>query len=141
MIQGYRGIKEGAMAKTAAKRRTKKTIKKHDARSLPELVHSIVEKGANSTEEIHQQVAALPLKILENLMPKAAREVDKIQHRSVGAVYDTIRSVNDEVEKLAEDILERAMEARKGKASARKQVVATAKKGGRKAASGKRRSG
>ncbi len=78
--------------------------KKRDVRKL---VHEAVEKGANSVEEIHKSIAALPLRILEEagVMESTAKDLEKIQDRSIGAVYDVIRSVNDEVEKLAGEVL------------------------------------
>jgi hypothetical protein len=121
------------MAKKGSKRGKKSGGKKKlKPADLPELIHSLVEKGARSAEEIHRQVADLPVKVLEGIMPATAKNVGKIQHRSIGAVYQTIREINDEVERLAVDILDEASkvegQVRQSAAAARKKVTAAARK-------------
>ena len=68
-------------------------------KSVPELVHDAIERGATSVEEIHKSIAALPLKVLEELgvLPHAAREIEKVQDHSIAAVYDALRKINDEI--------------------------------------------
>jgi len=136
------------MAKKAKKNKTTKKKLKID--SIPDLIHSLVEKGANSTEEIHREIAALPTKILENFMPATAKDVGKIQHRSIGAVYDAIREVNDEVERFAKEILkevpvlreqarEVATTARRAVKRAQKAAKKTVRKTARKKPAAKRK--
>lgn len=127
------------MAKKGSKKGKKSSgRKKLKPADVPELIHSLVEKGARSAEEIHRQVADLPVKVLEGIMPATAKNVGKIQHRSIGAVYQTIREINDEVERLAVEILEEASkvegQVRKSATAARKKVKATARKTTKKAA-------
>jgi len=87
-------------------------------KDLRTLVHEAVEEGANSAEEIHKSIAGLPLRIIEEIgvFGSATKEVEKVQDRSIGAVYDVIRSVNDQVEKLAKEVL--AAPKKKGRAAA-----------------------
>lgn len=78
-----------------------------EAKRLVDLVQREVDDGATSVEEIHKAIANLPLDILERLdifqeMVKGAR---KVQEARLGAVYDVIRKVNEEVGKLAKEIL------------------------------------
>lgn len=85
-------------------------------KELRGLIHDAIEKGADSVEEIHKTIASLPLKILEEVgfLAGAAKEVEGIQNRSIGAVYKVIRQVNDQVETLAAEILS---ERRKGRST------------------------
>jgi hypothetical protein len=74
---------------------------------LSELVEEAVEKGATTVEEIHRQIADLPITVLERLglFEATVSEVRRIQDTSIGAIYDVIRSVNHEVGKLATELL------------------------------------
>jgi hypothetical protein len=76
-------------------------------RKLVDLVQKEIDDGATSVEEIHKAIANLPLDVLERLdvfeeMVKGAR---KVQEATIGAMYDLIRKVNEEVAKLAKEIL------------------------------------
>lgn len=76
-------------------------------RKLVDLVQKEIDDGATSVEEIHKAVANLPLDFLERLdifeeMVKGAR---KVQEARIGSIYDVIRKVNEEVGKLAKEIL------------------------------------
>ena len=57
--------------------------------------------------EIHQAVAATPLGVLGQLEPIAGvvGTAQDLTARSIGAVYDTIRRVNEQVGVFAEQIL------------------------------------
>jgi hypothetical protein len=69
-----------------------------------------VDDGARTAEDIHKAIADLPLDVLQrlDLFEKTAKDVKKIQDTSIGAVYDLIRRVNQEVGKLADDLIERS---------------------------------
>jgi len=76
-------------------------------KKLVDLVQREIDDGATSVEEIHKAIANLPLDVLERLdifeeMVKGAR---KVQEARIGAMYDVIRKVNEEVGKLAKEIL------------------------------------
>jgi hypothetical protein len=78
-----------------------------EAKRLVDLVQREVDDGPTSVEEIHKAIANLPLDILERLdifeeMVKGAR---KVQEARIGAIYDVIRKVNEEVGKLAKELL------------------------------------
>ena len=87
-------------------RESKKTS---EAKRVADLIQEAVDKGANTVEEVHKSIADLPLKMLENVefFKKPVKEVRRVQDRSIGAVYDLIRGINDQVGKLAGDMLSR----------------------------------
>ena len=84
-----------------------------EEKALTEMIGKLVDQGATTAEEIHREVAELPLSVLENLglFQKTADDVREIQDRSIGAIYDTIRSINKKVTKLAGEVLEEAANA------------------------------
>ena len=79
----------------------------HD-QTLMEWIQQAVERGATSVEEIHKEIADLPFEVLERngLFERSASEVRDVQHRSIGAVYDVVRSVNRRIGELASELLE-----------------------------------
>ena len=78
-----------------------------DAQRIQALVEEAIDNGATSVEEIHQAVAAAPLEVLGQIEPLsgAAAAAQDVASRSIGAVYDTIRQVNEQVGILAERLL------------------------------------
>ena len=78
-----------------------------EIRRLADLVRDAVEDGATSAEEIHKRIARMPLDLLERIdvIQDAVGDVRKIQERSIGAVYELIRSVNREISRLAHEML------------------------------------
>ena len=79
------------------------------AKSLADLIEEAVDNGATTVEEIHKAIADLPLKMLEEikLLKKPVRQVRKVQDRSIGAVYNLIRAINEQVAELAGKVLKR----------------------------------
>ncbi|MCB0988989.1 MAG: hypothetical protein H6519_08475 [Microthrixaceae bacterium] len=80
---------------------------KLDLMRIQLLVEEAVDNGATTVEEIHQAVAATPLGVLGQLEPIAGvvGTAQDLTARSIGAVYDTIRRVNEQVGVFAEQIL------------------------------------
>jgi hypothetical protein len=109
-----RAVQSSVVCRQAAEEETMsqaKSGKKGDgraqARKIVDLVQREIEDGATSVEEIHKAIADLPLDVLERLdlfeeMVKGAR---KVQEARIGAMYDVIRKVNEEVGKIARELL------------------------------------
>jgi hypothetical protein len=78
-----------------------------DLARLQSLVEEAIDQGASTVGEIHQAIAAAPLEALASIDPLSgpADKAADITHRSIGAVYDTIRAVNEQVGVLAEQLL------------------------------------
>jgi cob(I)alamin adenosyltransferase len=91
------------MAKTTSTRRRVA----HQVERLADLVKKQVEAGATSVEEVHKSIANLPLDVLERLdvFEKTTKRARKLQETSIGALYDVIRNVNQEVNRLATQLL------------------------------------
>ena len=85
----------------------KGNFKMINLKELKDLVQSTIDKGATSVEEIHNAIASMPLNVLEKITPleTSAKKIKEFHENSVGTVYNVIRKVNDEVGKLAEELI------------------------------------
>jgi ribosome recycling factor len=89
-------------------------------KTLIGLVQEQIDKGATTVEEIHKRIADLPLKVLEDsdVLKKQAKEVQRVQDRTIGAIYDLIRDVNEKIGSFASDLLAEAAKRRPAPAAA-----------------------
>lgn len=76
-------------------------------KDLKDLVQDTIDKGATTVEEVHQAIASKPLEVLEQMVPEKtpAKDLEAFQQRTIGSVYDMIRTVNQAVGEIAEGIL------------------------------------
>lgn len=83
-----------------------KTLTRLEA--LKDLVQQAIDTGANSVEQIHKTIAALPLAVLEKqgLLDIDSDKRDELWDKSFGQVYEAIRRVNQEVGELATQAFE-----------------------------------
>jgi hypothetical protein len=88
-------------------------------RTLPELIQDAIDRGSTTVEDIHKSIADLPLKILEesDLLRSPAKEAKRVQDHTVGAIYDVIREVNEEVGTFASELLAEAAARRAARAA------------------------
>lgn len=72
------------------------------------LVEEAIDHGASTVGEIHRAVAAAPFEVLRGIdaLEGPATAAQDLTERSIGAVYDTIRRVNEQVGILAERLLD-----------------------------------
>jgi len=77
-------------------------------KGLTGLMEDAVDRGATTAEEIHQEIARLPVTLLEGLglTGDTTKEIRRIQTDSISAVYDLVRSVNHKVAGFAHDVFE-----------------------------------
>jgi len=103
---------------TASKPKTSKAkvskTKVSDELRLTRLVEDVIDKGANTAEEINRAILDLPVTVLESLgLGDTAEHVKKVQDSSIGAIYTLIRDINHKVADLATDLLEQKKPKRK----------------------------
>jgi len=78
-----------------------------EEQTLTRLVEEVIEKGANTAEEINRAVLELPISILDSLgLEDTATGVKKVQDSSIGAIYNLIHDINHKVADLATELLE-----------------------------------
>jgi alpha-D-ribose 1-methylphosphonate 5-triphosphate synthase subunit PhnL len=89
--------------------------------TLVKLIQDSIDKGATTVEEIHKSIGDLPLKILEGskLLKGPAKEVRQVRDHTIGAMYDLIRKINEEVGTLASERLAEAAKRRAARRAAR----------------------
>lgn len=75
---------------------------------LTAMVRGAMERGTRAAEEIHQEVAGLPITLLEGLglAGDTTKEIRQLQSRSITAVYDVVRRVQTEVTGFADELFE-----------------------------------
>ena len=80
-----------------------------ERKTLVRLIQDAVDRGATTVEEVHKSIADLPLRVLEEagLLRGPAREVKRLQDRTLGAIYGAIRDVNQRVGTYAAELLKR----------------------------------
>ncbi|HEX2574750.1 MAG TPA: hypothetical protein VHK88_00285 [Aquihabitans sp.] len=78
-----------------------------DPQRIQALVEEAIDHGAASVEEIHRAIASAPLQALQGIeaLSGPAAAAQDLTERSIGAVYDTIRRVNEQVGVYAEQLL------------------------------------
>ena len=100
----------------------------HAKKNLPTLVQEAIDKGATTVEEIHKSIVDLPLKVLEesNLLRGPAKAAKRVQDHTIGAIYDVIREVNQQVGTLASELLAEAAARRAARAGEVRKPRSTA---------------
>jgi hypothetical protein len=100
----------------------------HGKKTVTRLIQDAIDKGSTTVEEVHKSIAELPMKMLEksDFLRGPAKEVRRVQDHAIGAIYDLIRDINQEVGTLASDLLAeaRARGAVRGGAGAKKRATA-----------------
>jgi hypothetical protein len=89
-----------------------------DRTKIIRLIQDRIDEGATTVEEIHKSIADLPLKILQEseLLKGPAKEAKRLQDQTIGAIYDTIRDINERVGTYASKLLADAAKRRSPRA-------------------------
>ena len=92
-------------------------------KTLTRLVQDEIDKGTTTVEEIHKAIADLPLKMLEeiDLLKEPAKQVRRVQDRTIGAIYELVRDINKKLWTFASELLAELTRNRSG----RSEVAAT----------------
>ncbi|MBF0099932.1 MAG: hypothetical protein HQK77_03405 [Desulfobacterales bacterium] len=74
---------------------------------LKDWVQEAINDGATSIEEIHRSIANKPFEVLErlNLSGEVVGKIQDFQNKTIGNVYDFIRSINDKIHEIATELL------------------------------------
>ncbi len=93
-----------------------------ERKALIRFVQDAIDRGATTVEEIHKSIADLPLRILEEseLLRGPAKEVQRVQDQTLGAIYRVIREVNEQVATYASNLLAEAAKQRTARKEAGK---------------------
>ena len=94
-----------------------------DRKTFIRFIQDAIDKGATTVEEVHKSIADLPLKILEEseLLKESAKEVKRVQDHTIGAIYRTIREVNEQVGTYASELLADAAKRRAARSEGRSE--------------------
>ena len=71
-----------------------------DRKTAIRFIQDAIDRGATTVEEIHKSIADLPLKILEenDLLKESAKQAQRLQDHTLGAIYDVIWGINEQVD-------------------------------------------
>jgi hypothetical protein len=86
----------------------------NSAEEMRAWVQEAIDQGATTVEEIHKRIAALPLSTLKSIpgLDPLADTAEDLTHKSIGAVYEAIRTVNAQVSEIARQLLDQVPGAR-----------------------------
>ena len=76
-----------------------------DLNAVRALVQDAIDRGATSVEQVHRTIAAMPLEALKKVAPGPATTAQGLQDQTIGSIYDTIRTLNDQAGEVAQRLL------------------------------------
>ena len=76
-------------------------------KNLQELVQDAIDKGATTVEEVHRSIAGLPFDQLQKIsfLETQSQKARELTEQSIGAVYDSIRTLNQRAGQIARELL------------------------------------
>ena len=91
-----------------------------DRKATTSLVQDAIAKGVSTVEEVHKSLASLPFEVLEEskLLRRPAKEVNRLQDQTIGAIYGLIRRINQRVGALASELFDGLDKRRRTRAEA-----------------------
>lgn len=75
---------------------------------LKDMIQTAIDNGARTVEDIHKAIADLPFEILEKngMLDDDKQQLRERSQQTIGAVYGTIREINQKIGELASDMVE-----------------------------------
>jgi len=74
---------------------------------LQKTVQDAIDKGATSVEQVHKQIASMPLDYLARIaaLEGPANQVKEFQNNTIGSIYQVIHNVNNKAGEIAKELL------------------------------------
>ncbi|MBW2368932.1 MAG: hypothetical protein JRH15_13710 [Deltaproteobacteria bacterium] len=78
-----------------------------DIKEVQQVLESAIEQGSKSIEEVHQALVKLPLKYLGKIekIKETTKKMCDIQEKTIGHLYDLVRSLNEKVFDVSKDVV------------------------------------
>lgn len=78
-------------------------------KEVKDLVQEAVDHGVRSVEEVHLAFARKPFEVIEQVAPNLplARTIGEAQVKTIGTVYEVIRSVNKAAGNMVDEVLKK----------------------------------
>ena len=83
------------------------TFKQVELKEKLKLAEEVVDKGSSTVESVHKAISGITFDILKNIpiTKSTAKIVSDIHDTTSGGVYNTIRGLNKQIGKMANDML------------------------------------
>ena len=80
-----------------------------DLKEIQQLVQDAIDNGATSVEQVHRNIANMPLDALGNIggLEEHVQKARDFQDKTIGDIYEAIRSLNQKVGEIAKEQLEK----------------------------------
>lgn len=78
-----------------------------DLVELTKTVQEAIDKGATSVEQIHRQIANMPLDFLAKIeqLEGPVSQAKEFQDKTIGSIYETIHNINAKAGEIATELL------------------------------------
>lgn len=78
-----------------------------DLVELTKTVQDAIDKGATSVEQVHRQIANMPLDFLSKIeqLEGPVSQAREFQDKTIGSIYETIHNINAKASEIAADLL------------------------------------
>jgi hypothetical protein len=74
---------------------------------LQKTVQDAIDNGARSVEQVHRQIANMPLDFLAKIeqLEGPINQTREFQDKTIGTIYETIHNINNQAGEIARDLL------------------------------------
>lgn len=78
-----------------------------DLVELQKTVQDAIDKGATSVEQVHKQIANMPLDFLARIeqLEGPVNQAREFQDKTIGSIYETIHNINNKAGEIAKELL------------------------------------
>lgn len=78
-----------------------------DLVELQKTVQEAIDNGATSVEQVHKQIANMPLDFLAKIeqLEQPVTQAKEFQDKTIGNIYEAIHNINAKVGEIAKDLL------------------------------------